>query len=100
MEMVQKDTFKVPSGISLPLGTEGLGVLGDGACQLPSNSSLIVTHENTLYKYNVDTTERTKMQDFFTNCTERTKPMLVTIWHEEIWLQKFPGLPHAYFLHS
>ena len=42
--MVQKDTFKVPSGplIGLPLGAEGLGVFGDGACQLPSDCLIIV----------------------------------------------------------
>ena len=44
LEMVQKDTFKVPSGplIGLPLGAEGLGVFGDGACQLPSDYLIIV----------------------------------------------------------
>ena len=62
LEMVQKDTFKVPSGplIGLPLGAEGLGVFWDGACQLPSNNLLI---ENTLYKYNVDATGRSEMLD-------------------------------------
>ena len=65
LRMVEKDTFKVPSGplIGIPLGEEDLGVFGDGAYQLHSNNCIIVVHEGEIYKYIVDLNDRDTMKD-------------------------------------
>ena len=70
LKMVQKDTFKVPSGhlIGIPLGEEDLGVFGDGAYQLHSNNCIIVVHEDKVYKYIVDLNDRDTMKDQLLNC--------------------------------
>ena len=64
---------------------------------LPSNCSIIVTHENKVYKYIVDTAEREGFEGASLQTWRFPKSMSVSNWHEDFWLERFPGLPHAYF---